>query len=152
MTPTIRPFCMQDADRLATLWHVSWRSTGVQASAQITASDLRHRVDQELAAGWDVLVAEHEGTLLGFMALKRADHCLDQLFIAPNAKRLGIGRSLFSLAKAAMPNGFWLRTAADNKEACAFYEAVGMMLDRIEPHPKHGHDTAVYVIGNPAIE
>ena len=79
-----------------------------------------------------MFVAEHQGALLGFLALKRADHCLDQLFIAPNAKRIGIGRSLFSFAKTAMPNGFWLRTAADNKEACAFYEAVGMASDRIE--------------------
>ena len=149
MTPTIRPFCLQDADRLATLWHASWRSTDVQASTQITASDLRQRVDQELAAGWDVFVAEHGGALLGFMALNRADHCLDQLFIVPHAKRLGIGTLLFSLAKTAMPKGFWLRTAADNKEACAFYEAVGMTLDRIEPHPRHGHQTAVYVVGEP---
>jgi hypothetical protein len=48
-----------------------------------------------------------------------------------------------------MPEGFWLRTAAENNEARAFYEAVGMTLDRTEPHPRHGHDTAIYIIGNP---
>ena len=148
MTPTIRPFRLQDADRIATLWHASWRSTGVQASTQSTAADLRQRIDQELSAGWEVFVAEYEGALLGFMALKPANHCLDQLFIAPNAKRRGIGKNLFSHAKTAMPKGFWLHAAADNKEARAFYEAVGMRLDRIEPHPRHGHDTAVYVIDN----
>ena len=152
MTPTIRPFCLQDADRLATLWHTSWRSTGVQASTQITSADLRQRIDQELSAGWEVLIAEHEGTLVGFMALKPTKHCLDQLFIASDAKRLGIGKKLFGCARAAMPKGFWLRAAADNTEARAFYEAVGMTLDRIEPHPKHGHDTAIYVIGSDAAE
>jgi ribosomal protein S18 acetylase RimI-like enzyme len=143
MTQMIRPFCLQDADRLAALWHASWRSTGVQASTQITAADLRQRIDYELSAGWEVFVAEYEGSLLGFVALKRASRCLDQLFIAPNAKRLGIGKKLFDLARAVMPEGFWLRTAAENREAKAFYEAVGMTLDRTESHPQHGHDTAI---------
>jgi GNAT superfamily N-acetyltransferase len=147
MTPTIRPFCVQDADRLAALWYVSWRSTGVQASIQATADDLRRRIDNELSAGWEVFVAEYEGAILGFVALKRADRRLDQLFITPDAKRLGIGKKLFDLARTAMPEGFWLRAAAENREARAFYEAVGMTLDRMEPHPRHGYDIAVYVIG-----
>jgi ribosomal protein S18 acetylase RimI-like enzyme len=149
MTPTIRPFAPQDADRLAVLWHASWQSTGVQAFRQVTAADLRQRVEQELSAGWEVFVAEDEGALVGFVALKRASRCLDQLFIDPHAKRLGIGRKLFDLARTMMPQGFWLRTAVENKNARAFYHARGMRLDRTEPHPRHGHETAIYVIGNP---
>jgi GNAT superfamily N-acetyltransferase len=106
MTPMIRPFSLQDADRLSALWHASWRSTGVQASTQITAADMRQRVDRDLSAGWEVFVAEHEGALLGFVALKRASRCLDQLFIDPNAKRLGIGRKLFDVARTVMPQAF----------------------------------------------
>ena len=151
MTPMIQPFCLQDIDRLAALWHASWRSTGIQVSAQITAADLRQRVEKELSAGWEVFVAEYEGALLGFVALKRASHCLDQLFIDPDAKRLGIGRKLFDLARTMMPEGFWLRTAAENKNARAFYDALGMTLDRTEPHPRHGHETAIYIIGNPGV-
>jgi GNAT superfamily N-acetyltransferase len=152
MTPMIRPFCPRDAERLAALWHASWRSTGVQASTQTTAADLRQRVDQELSAGWEVFVAEYGGALLGFVALKRANRCLDQLFIAPSAKRLGIGKKLFDLARTVMPEGFWLRAAAENEEASAFYGAVGMTLERTEPHPQHGHQTAIYIIGNPGVE
>ena len=126
MTPTIRPFRLQDADRLATLWHASWRSRGVQASIQITTADLRQRIDQELSAGWEVLVAEYEGALVGFMALKPASHCLDQLFIAPDAKRLGIGKNLFSHARAAMPKGFWLRAAAGNATSATERDATAI--------------------------
>src|SRR6267154_1569959 len=93
MSPMIRPFRQQDADKLAALWHESWRSTGVQASSQTSLAQLRHRVSLELSDGWDVTVAEYEGVLLGFVALKRANHCLDQLFIAPRAKRLGNRRA-----------------------------------------------------------
>jgi ribosomal protein S18 acetylase RimI-like enzyme len=151
MTPIIRPFAPQDADRLAALWHASWQSTGVQAFRHVTAADLRQRIDQELSAGWEVFVAEDEGAFLGFVALKRASRCLDQLFIDPNAKRLGIGRKLFDLARTMMPEGFWLRTAVENRDARAFYEARGMTLDRTEPHPRHGHETAIYIIGNPDV-
>jgi ribosomal protein S18 acetylase RimI-like enzyme len=151
MTPMIRPFSLQDADRLAALWHASWRSTGVQLFTQVTAAELRQRVDQELSAGWEIFVAEYEGTLLGFVALKPASRYLDQLFIDPNAKRLGIGRQLFDLVRSGMPEGFWLRTATENKEARAFYDAVGMKLYRTEPHPRYGHETAIYIIGNPRL-
>ena len=149
MTPTIRPFSLQDADRLAVLWQASWQSTGVQAFREVTAADLRQRIDQELTAGWEVFIAEYEGALLGFVALKRASRCLDQLFIDPNAKRLGTGRKLFDVARTMMPEGFWLRTSVENKAARAFYVAAGMRLDRTEPHPRDGHETAIYVIGNP---
>ena len=152
MPLAIRTYCPQDADSVAQLWLASWRTTGVQAAARTTASDLRQRIDRELASGWDVFVAEREGVLLGFLALKRAERCLDQLFIAPDAKRRGIGRRLFDVAHTLMPAGLWLRTAADDKESRAFYEAVGMTLDRMEPHPTHGHKTAVYVIGSRRVE
>jgi GNAT superfamily N-acetyltransferase len=156
VTQTIRPFCPEDADSLAALWYASWRSTGVQTPARMTAADLRQRVDKELSAGWEVFVAEYEGVILGFVALKRFSRCLDQLFVIPNAKRRGIGKKLFDFARTMMPEGFWLRTAAENKEARAFYDAAGMTLDRTEPHPQHGYDTAVYVIGkfkcNPSVE
>jgi ribosomal protein S18 acetylase RimI-like enzyme len=151
MTPMIRPFALQDADRLAALWRASWHSTGVQAFRELTVADLRQRIDQELSAGWEVFVAEYEGALLGFVALKRASRCLDQLFIDPTAKRLGIGRKLFDLARTMMPEGFWLRTAAENTNARAFYDARGMRLDRMEPHPRYGHETAIYIIGNPDV-
>jgi GNAT superfamily N-acetyltransferase len=148
---TIRPFSLQDADRLAALWQAIWRSTGVQAFAQVSIADLRQRIDQELSAGWEVFVAERDGVLLGFLALKRSSRCLDQLFIDPDAKRSGIGRKLFDLAKTMMPEGFWLPTAAENKDARAFYAARGMTLDRMEPHPRHGHETAIYIIENPSV-
>lgn len=148
----VRPFCLQDADAVARLWHASWATTGVAAAGRTTAPDLRRRIDRELAAGWEVFLAERVGAVAGFLALRRTERCLDQLFVAPDAKRRGIGSILFRVAQALMPTGFWLRTAADGIEARAFYEAAGMTFDRFEPHPTHGHDTAVYVIGSRGVD
>ena len=44
-----------------------------------------------------------------------------------------------------MPSGFVLRTSAANIKARRFYEKRGMRLDRLEPHPVHGHEVAIYV-------
>jgi hypothetical protein len=41
-----------------------------------------------------------------------------------------------------MPEGFRLRTADANRAACAFS---GLRRDRMEPHPRSGHMTAIYV-------
>ena len=106
MTPMIRPFRQQDADKLAALWHESWRSTGVQASSQTSLAQLRHRVSLELSDGWDVTVAEYEGDLLGFVALKRASHCLDQLFIAPRAKSWALVENCLDLRREQCHRGF----------------------------------------------
>ena len=91
------------------------------------------------------MIAEADGELVGFLALKLEEGRLDQLFVAPEQKRSGIGGRLFALAEEMMPRGFVLRTAAANTEARRFYEKRGMRLDRLELHPVHGHEVAIYV-------
>ena len=142
----LRPFAAQDADALAALWHASWLTTGVPAAASTSVDDLRARVHAEVASGWHVTVAEAQGTLAGFLALRLADKLLDQLFVAPRWKRHGVGTRLFERAVALMPNGFSLRTAAANTEARSFYEQRRMTLAHAEMHPVHGHEVAIYVM------
>jgi GNAT superfamily N-acetyltransferase len=140
----LRPFVPSDASALARLWHASWLSTGVPAARKITQENLLARVRTEFAQECRVVVAEAEGELVGFLALKLAERRLDQLFVAPGHKGFGIGTRLFALAEEMMPKGFVLRTAAANVEARRFYEKRGMRLDRLELHPVHGHELAIY--------
>jgi hypothetical protein len=83
----------EDADRLAALWDASWRSTGFQASTQIVAADLRQRVGEELSAGWEVFVAEYEGALLGFVALRGPADAWTNCSSPPMPKGWASGRS-----------------------------------------------------------
>ncbi len=71
----------------------------------------------------EVLVAEINGAVAGFIALER-DH-IDHLYVAPAYQGIGIGDALLSAAKRMRPGGLTLRTFQRNANARRFYEARG---------------------------
>jgi ribosomal protein S18 acetylase RimI-like enzyme len=58
---------------------------------------------------------------------------LNDLFVAPNGRRLGVGRALLARAKEfaceTQAKGLTLKTAVDNSTAQALYEAAGWKRD-----------------------
>lgn len=140
----IRPYGEEDLGALAQLWLEGWQSTGLSVASPATLEELRERIPRELCGGWCVFLAHSKADLLGFVALREDDHCLDQLFVAPSCQRRGIGRCLLDFAKGRMPTGFWLRTAVANTRACRFYEREGFVRGSMAPHPRHGHPTVIY--------
>jgi GNAT superfamily N-acetyltransferase len=144
MPIAVRPYRPEDREPIARLWLDSWRSTGLPVADHVTEAGNLDRIDRELAAGWDVHLACDEDRVVGFLALKLASACLDQLFIAPTAQGAGVGWALLDFAKERLPGGFWLRTSADNLRARRFYERNGMRPGEIEPHPTFGHLTVIY--------
>ena len=144
MPIAIRPYRDQDRKAVAKLWLDSWRSTGLAVAVHVTEAGNLERIERELAAGWDVHLAWDEDRLVGFLALKPASGCLDQLFISPEAQGSGVGRTLLDLAKLQLPAGFWLRTSVDNLRACRFYERNGMRWGETQPHPSLGHLTVIF--------
>ena len=140
----IRPYQEQDQTPLAGLWLASWRSTGLAEAEGGDGQTLHDRIPDELAAGWAVHVAEEDGALLGFAAVIAADHCLDQLFVAPEAQGRSIGKDLLDHAKAGSPEGLWLRTPTANHGACRFYEREGFAGGETVPHPKFGFACVIY--------
>jgi GNAT superfamily N-acetyltransferase len=112
-----------------------------------TPASLRARVDEELAAGWHVTVAELEGEVVGFLALRPNLAKLDQIFVAPDWHGKGVGRALFAAAQRELRGGFTLSTHAANARARRLYEALGP--ERAEPgaHPRYGHLVITYWFG-----
>ena len=139
MDIAIRPYADQDFDDVTALWLRSWRSTRVPG--RITLKDLRERWPSELADGWIVHVAVSDQKILGFLA-HREDR-LEQLFIAPDSQGRGIGKQLLDFAKAQMPGGFRLHTAAQSW-AGRFYEREGLLRGRTRTHRRFGHDIVDY--------
>jgi ribosomal protein S18 acetylase RimI-like enzyme len=144
MAIVIRPYREADHPATARLWLASWHSTGLAVAHLATESLLLDRIPRELAAGWDAHLAWENGEPVGFLALKPASSCLDQLFVAPQAQGRGVGRMLLDFAKDRLPNGLWLRTAADNVRACRFYERNGLRRGETQTHPTLGHQTVIY--------
>jgi GNAT superfamily N-acetyltransferase len=144
MAIAIRRYRDQDRAATARLWLASWQSTGLPVARLATEAGNSQRIADELAAGWAAYLAWDEDRLVGFLALKPDTGWLDQLFVLPEAQGSGIGRALLDFAKERLPNGLWLRTAADNLRACRFYERNGLRPTETQIHPALGHPTVIY--------
>jgi putative acetyltransferase len=139
----LRPSNEADNDAIAEVWHRSASLPGVGPAVMPTEADLRSRFDLELAAGWDVTVAVHRNEIIGFVAIKRKEAVLAELFVRPGSLGAGVGRMLLAHAIAAMPEGFTLYTRAANERARRFYEKAGLVELRTGTHPRSG-DPIVY--------
>ncbi|WP_374132065.1 N-acetyltransferase family protein [Sphingomonas sp. 28-62-20] len=110
-----------------------------------SVDELRRRVDQEIAAGWKVTVAELNDAIVGFAAIKLKEAILDQIFVLPGQIGSGLGRALFDSCLDQMPEGFTLHTASSNEKARRFYEKAGMQVLQQDTHPRTGHPVTYYI-------
>lgn len=142
----LRPAVAADRDAIAAIWHESagLPTVGPPPEHMPSPAALRARVDVEMDSNWDVTVAERAGTVVGFLAIKRKDAILAELFLRPEAIGAGIGSALLAEAKASMPGGFTLFTRAANTRARRFYERAGLVVLRNQTHPRDGDQVVFY--------
>jgi ribosomal protein S18 acetylase RimI-like enzyme len=148
---TLRAAVDRDRDAVAAIWHESAGLPTVGPAKMPSPADLRTRVDIEMDGPWEVTVAERGGTVVGFLAIKRDEAVLAELFLRPEVIGQGIGQALIAHAKAEMPDGFTLFTRATNVRARRFYERAGLTVSRTETHPRDG-DQIVFYSWSPANE
>lgn len=143
---TLRPATDRDRDAIAAIWHESagLPTVGPPAGRMPSPAELRTRVDVEMDRNWDVTVAERAGVVVGFLAIRREEAILAELFLRPEVIGAGIGSALLAVAKAAMPGGFTLFTRATNVRARRFYEKSGLAALRTETHPRDGDPIVFY--------
>ncbi len=135
-----RPLAAGDLGGVARVWLDGWLSTGIPLAEQPTYPVLRARIEREIeAGGWQVMVAVVDDNIAGFVAINPAAAVIEQLFVAPEHHRRGIGLALLKLASDQMPDGLSLWTHGDNSGAAAFYTKAGMILVGPGIHPKQGH-------------
>lgn len=144
MSVSYRPYDAGDIDAVAALWFDAWQSTGTRLAQSVTVEENRERLAREAEGNWEVTIACDGERVLGFLALSRSARYLFQLFVAPEAQGRGVGAALLKRAVAAMPDGFELRCAAENVNACRFYETQGLRVARRQMHPTFGHPVVVY--------
>jgi ribosomal protein S18 acetylase RimI-like enzyme len=75
----------------------------------------------------EVLVAEEEGTIIGFLAMAHGD-TVEHLYVHPDSQGHGFGGVLLERAKEYMPGGFCLWVFQQNAQARRFYERHGLRL------------------------
>lgn len=79
----LRPAVDADRDAIAAIWHESAALPTVGPARMPSPSALRTRVDVEMDGPWEVTVAEQYGAVVGFLALKRNEAVLAELFLRP---------------------------------------------------------------------
>jgi putative acetyltransferase len=108
------------------------------APAVISSQTELARLDRELAARWQLHVAERRFHLVGMLSFKLREAILDQLLFYP-ASRDRVGKFVTEPRKRAMPDGFSLRTAAANLSASLVYRAKGLVMLREGIQPTSGY-------------
>ncbi|HET7857056.1 MAG TPA: GNAT family N-acetyltransferase [Gaiellaceae bacterium] len=92
--------------------------------------DVLPQIADDLVARHEELwVAEEDGRLLGFVAIRRSRRhgweVVEKLYVDPDAQGHGVGSALLDLAKALRPDGLVLWVFQENTGARRFYERHG---------------------------
>jgi GNAT superfamily N-acetyltransferase len=142
--PIVRPARADEYDEVARVWMESWVSTGLEDSSNFLLANLRARILREVAHGWSLFVADDDGRIAAMLALRLADGCLGQLFIAPDYQGKGLGKRLLAFTREQMPNEIWLRCVRENVKAWRWYEREGFVFEKEEVNPMTGFMMKVY--------
>lgn len=121
----LRAYQATDFKRVIQIWWEAWHSSSGYAHHRPVA-DWEQRW-HGLEKSHKIVVVERQERVVAFAALNVQACILSQIFVSPVWQRQGIGRQLMRWASLQCPNGFKLKTAADNQTSRAFYKTFGMV-------------------------
>jgi ribosomal protein S18 acetylase RimI-like enzyme len=142
-TPVIRPARPDEHDEVARVWMESWVSTGLAEASNFLLANLRARVARDTDNGWSLYVADDDGRIAAMLALRLPDH-LDQLFVAPDYQRKGLGRQLLGFTRKHLPDEICLRCVRENDKAWRWYEREGFAFEKEAVEPMTGFTMKYY--------
>jgi GNAT superfamily N-acetyltransferase len=123
----IRPATVADSAAIATIHMLSRQSTMPYLPPQKRNHEqVTQWVKDVLLETCKMWVAEHNGEILGYAALK--GDMLEHLYLHPNARRQGIGTLLLNEVKRHSPQGVSLHVFQQNLDARKFYEHHGFVI------------------------
>ena len=117
----IRRATGDDVEAIAALFRRSFRTLDFLPELHTPEEDRAHLAG--VVAEQDVCVAEEDGRVVGFLALK-GDHGTF-FYVDPEAHGRGHGSALFEEARRARPGGFEFWVFQQNEQARRFYEHRG---------------------------
>jgi len=138
LNPTVRRATVADLGLVAPLFDAYRQFYGCAPDPDAARGFLRDRLERAESV---VFVAEVDGKAVGFVQLyptftsigARRAWILNDLYVAPDARRRGVGRALMDAARrmAEEAGSAWLElaTATDNSTAQALYRSCGYEKD-----------------------
>ena len=135
---TLRRYRQSDEDAAVTLWLRSWQAAYPQLDFIARLDWWRQRWRDELLRTADVVIAENAGVMIGFLTIDPQTLYLDQIVVAPEHWRSGIGAVLLEEARRISPRGLDLDVNIDNARAIAFYKKHGFSIAGPGKNPMSG--------------
>jgi putative acetyltransferase len=121
----LRPYTSDDEDAAIELWHRTWQYHFPHIDFAARESWWRERWRQELVPVSNIVIAEQDGKLTGFVTIDLKTRYLDQIVVTPEAWGHGTAAALLDEAKRLSPQGIDLLVNKDNLRAIRFYEKHG---------------------------
>lgn len=136
---SLRRYEPRDEEASIALWHRTWQTAYPQIDFAARLDWWRKRWREELLPAADVVVAEAEGgALAGFVTIDPKTLYLDQIVVAPEHWRSGVGALLLAEAQRLSPRGLDLDVNIDNARAIAFYRRHGFSITGAGNNPLSG--------------
>ncbi len=135
---TLRRYTAADEDAAIELWRRTWQHHYPQINFAARVAWWRERWRSELVPHARVVVAETDGTMIGFVTIDPATMYLDQIVVAPEHWGSGIALALLDEAKRLSPRGVELLVNKDNARAIRFYEKHGFAYAGEDKNPVSG--------------
>jgi len=85
-----------------------------------------------------IVIAEADGSLIGFVSVLPETGYLDQIVVAPENWSSGLAEALLGEARRLSPAGLTLHVNKDNARALRFYEKHGFMIQGGDVNPSSG--------------
>ncbi len=134
----LRPYEPRDEDTSIALWLRTWQAAYPQIDFAARTDWWRERWRRELLPAATVVVAEEAGAMVGFVTVDPRPLYLDQMVVAPEQWRSGVGTALLEEAKRLSPRGLDLDVNIDNARAIAFYRRHGFVMSGSGTNPISG--------------
>jgi putative acetyltransferase len=123
---TLRPYQASDENAAIALWLTTWQHAYPSIDFTARVPWWRGRWCDELVPNAAIIVAEHQGGLVGFVTIDGQGY-LDQLVVAPDRWGSGLATALVDEAKRLSPVSITLLVNDDNIRAIRFYERHGFV-------------------------
>ena len=124
----LRRYDERDEDDAVALWLRTWQAAYPQIDFAARLDWWRKRWRDELAPSAEIVIAEADGAMIGFVTVDRRTRYLDQIAVEPERWTSGVGAALLEEAKRLSPEGLDLDVNTDNARAIRFYAKRGFSL------------------------
>ncbi len=135
---SLRPYEPRDEDATATLWLRAWQAAYPQIDFAERLAWWRERWRNELTQSADIVIAETQSAVIGFVTVDPLTSYLDQVVVAPEHWDCGVGTALIAVAKQLSPAELKLDVNTDNARAIRFYDRQGFAVSGDGVNPMSG--------------